>query len=63
VRIPLLLNGLFAPDQGYFPEYAGGRYDFGARTMIVSRGTGINERMPRIFDPPEVVVVDITGKE
>ncbi len=63
VRILLILNGLFAPDQGYFPRYAGGRYDFGSRTLIVSRGVGAGNNLPRIFDPPEVVVVDITGEE
>lgn len=63
VRFPLLVNGLFAPDQGYFPDYAGGRYDFGAQTLVVSRGSGVEAKLPRIFDPPEVVVVDITGKE
>ena len=24
VRLPLVLNGLFGPDQGWFPKYAGG---------------------------------------
>ena len=28
-RLPGLLNGLFAPDQGLFPTYAGGRYALG----------------------------------
>ena len=27
-RIPGLFNGLYAPGQGLFPRYAGGRYDF-----------------------------------
>ena len=31
VRIPLLVNGLFAPDQGWFPQYAGGLYEVGRR--------------------------------
>jgi len=62
VRIPLILNGLFAPNQGYFPKYAGGRYDFSNMTMIISRGLSIDKKTPRIFDPPEVVVVDIKGK-
>ncbi len=63
VRIPLILNGLFAPDQGYFPKYAGGRYDFDTRTLIVSRGAGAGNSLPRVFNPPEVVVVDIMGKK
>jgi len=62
VRIPFFVNGLFAPNQGWFPEYAGGRYDFGEQTMIVSRGCGVEARLPRVFNPPEVVVVDITGE-
>ncbi len=63
VRIPLFSNGLFAPSQGWFPKYPGGRYDFGSQTMIVSRGLSFNARVPRIFNPPEVVVVDIIGEQ
>lgn len=37
-RLPGLLNGLFAPDQGLFPTYAGGRYALGDTTLLVSRG-------------------------
>ena len=62
VRIPLILNGLFAPDQGFFPEYAGGVYENGGQTMIVSRGLSINPRVPRVFNPPEIVMVDIVGQ-
>ena len=38
-RIPGLLNGLYAPNQGLFPDHAGGRYfrDEG-QVQIVSRG-------------------------
>ena len=60
-RIPGVLNGLFAPDQGLFPPYAGGRYDEGNTTMIVSRGLAKESTfVPRIFNPPELVVVTIT---
>lgn len=63
-RIPLLINGLFAPNQGWFPQYAGGRYEFGDNTFIVSRGLSRESvRIPRIFNPPELVVIDITGYE
>ena len=38
-RLPGLINGLIAPNQGLFPRYAGGRYALdGDTTMIVSRG-------------------------
>ncbi|MCK8060476.1 MULTISPECIES: metallophosphoesterase [unclassified Fusibacter] len=61
VRIPFLINGLLSPNQGWFPEYAGGVYKVGELSHIVSRGLSINERLPRIFNPPELVVVDVSG--
>ena len=63
VRIPLLLNGLYAPGQGLFPRYAGGQYLVGDTQMIVSRGLSYYPRLPRIFNPPEVVVVDLQKGE
>lgn len=59
IRIPLILNGLYSPDQGWFPQYAGGMYNHGPVTQIVSRGVSFNPRLPRIFNPPELVVIDI----
>lgn len=59
-RIPGILNGLFAPDQGLFPKYAGGKYLFGDTTMIVSRGLARESTpVPRIFNRPELVVIDL----
>ena len=60
VRIPYLMNGLLAPDQGWFPQYAGGLYQHDDMTQIVSRGVSFNPRLPRIFNPPEIVVIDIS---
>lgn len=57
-RIPGIMNGFYAPNQGFFPEYAGGHYKLGKTTMIVSRGLS-KGRLPRIFNPPELVIVDI----
>jgi predicted MPP superfamily phosphohydrolase len=62
LRIPPVINGLFAPDQGFFPRYGGGRYDFdGGQTLIVSRGLSFHAYVPRVFNPPEVVVADISA--
>lgn len=62
-RIPYILNGLFAPDEGFFPKYAGGFYDFSNGQMIVSRGLAREStRVPRIFNRPELVVVDVKSK-
>ena len=57
-RIPFLLNGLYAPHQGLFPPYAGGRYSLDQTTLIVSRGLCKN-KLPRIFNPPEYIVLEI----
>lgn len=60
-RVPLVFNGLYAPDQGVFPEYAGGRYEQDGTTMIVSRGLARESTWaPRVFNRPELVIVDIT---
>ena len=56
VRIPGILNGLLAPNQGWFPQYAGGRYELGDTVMIVSRGLCRNF-LPRVFNRPELVIV------
>lgn len=58
VRIPGYINGLLAPHQGFFPRYAGGRYELGKTSLIVSRGLCLNH-LPRIYNPPELVIVDI----
>jgi len=59
-RIPFILNGLYAPNQGFFPKYAGGKYEHGSTTHIVSRGLSKNStRIPRIFNPPELVIVEL----
>lgn len=57
-RIPYVLNGLYAPNQGTFPKYAGGLYTLNQTTMIVSRGLCKN-KLPRLFNPPELVVIDL----
>ncbi|MDE6880859.1 MAG: metallophosphoesterase [Oscillospiraceae bacterium] len=59
-RLPGLVNGLYAPGQGFFPRYAGGLYAFGETSLVVSRGLAREStRVPRIFNPPEIAVVDI----
>lgn len=59
-RIPFILNGLFAPNQGLFPKYAGGRYDFKNTVFIVSRGLARESTfVPRIFNRPELVIIDV----
>jgi len=59
IIIPYFINGLYAPNQGLFPKYAGGIYIHGNKTHIISRGLSINPLLPRIFNPPELVVIII----
>ncbi len=59
-RIPGILNGLYAPDQGLFPPYAGGRYEQNGTVMIVSRGLARESTIvPRFYNRPELVIVDL----
>jgi predicted MPP superfamily phosphohydrolase len=59
-RIPGILNGLYAPDQGLFPAFAGGMYRRDGTVMIVSRGLAREStRVPRFYDRPELVIVDL----
>lgn len=62
VRIPFFSNGLYAPNQGWNPPYVGGYYQHENTEMIVSRGLSYNPTLPRVFNPPEIVVVELTGK-
>lgn len=59
-RVPGLINGLYAPHQGVFPQYAGGEFEFNQAKLIVSRGLE-NQKipiLPRFYNRPEVVIVD-----
>ena len=59
-RIPGLVNGVYAPNQGWFPKYAGGKYIVNNTTMIVSRGLAKEStRIPRFYNRPEVVLIDL----
>ncbi len=63
-RIPGILNGLYAPDQGLFPPCAGGRYEKDGTVMIVSRGLARESTLvPRFCNRPELVVIELTRNE
>ncbi len=58
VRIPGI-GGLVAPGQGMFPKFTAGVYEEGKTKMIVSRGLG-NSSVPfRIFNRPEIIIMDL----
>ena len=60
-RLPFV-GGLYAPTQGWFPEYDGGLYELNGTAMVVSRGLG-NSRFPfRVNNRPEIVVVELISE-
>ena len=60
-RIPIIGQGIFAPDQGIFPKYTAGVHKFERGVMVISRGLSLESppNIPRIFNRPELVVVDV----
>ncbi len=59
IRLPVI-NGLFSPNQGFFPKYAEGVITQGNTKMIVSRGLGNTSIAPlRLFNRPEVIIVTL----
>lgn len=53
VRVPGI-GGLYAPGQGWFPEYTSGLWTEKDTSMIICRGIGNSVELPRIFNPPEI---------
>lgn len=59
LRIPGLLPGLYAPNQGWFPRYTSGLYPAGDGRLLVSRGLA-RSTVPRLFNRPELVILHLT---
>lgn len=58
IRIPLI-GAVYAPDQGFFPDYAAGSYRIGKTELVVSRGLGTSIIPFRIFCDPELVLLTL----
>ena len=62
-RFPPFINALYAPGQGMFPKYAGGKYvlkNASRSVMIVSRGLSYQQpKVVRIFNNPELTLVRV----
>lgn len=57
------VGGIFAPDQGFFPQYDAGLFTSGNATMFVSRGLGNSSFPFRLGNPPELVVLELWADE
>lgn len=61
IRLPVI-GAIFAPNQGFFPEYTAGAYYEEDTCEIISRGLG-NSMIPlRLFNRPEIVVCRLKSK-
>jgi len=61
IRIPGI-GGLVSRAEGLFPKYDAGWFEFDSMTLLISRGLGGHGLVPRVFNPPELVVIDINGR-
>ena len=62
ICIPGLLDGLWAPNQGWFPEYTSGLYPLEEGQLAVSRGL-CKSAIPRLFNRPELGILLIVPEE
>lgn len=60
IRIPGV-GGLIGTDRRLFPDFDAGEYNNGRYTLIVSRGLGNSVPIPRVFNRPEIVFVELSS--
>ena len=53
-QIRIFGQGLFSPGQGFFPKHTSGTED---GRLVISRGLANRQKVPRLFNPPEIVYV------
>ncbi len=59
VKLPFA-GPVYSPEQGWFPEYAAGFYEFQNGHLAVTTGLGSSpEYMPRVFNRPEIMIIDL----
>lgn len=57
-QVPLL-GGVYAPEQGFFPEYDKGEYTFGKTKMFLSAGLEGYYIVPRLFNRVEILKITV----
>ena len=58
VRLPIV-GGIFSPDTFLFPKFSKGKYEVNGKSLIVSRGLGRGRRGFRLFNRPELAVIEL----
>lgn len=61
VRLPGV-GGVISPQAKFFPKYHAGVYQENDQYMVVSRGLGSHSIMPRLFNIPELVYIELNNK-
>lgn len=61
MRLPLL-GGVLSTSLRLFPKYDGGLFEIGSKKMIVSRGLGSHTVPVRVFNPAELVIIDLEAE-
>ena len=62
IRLPWL-GGVYAPMQGWFPEYDAGYFAPGRIQLVISAGLAGHGAIPRIFNRPEICVLHIAEEK
>jgi predicted MPP superfamily phosphohydrolase len=61
VRLPGI-GGIISPQAKFFPKYDSGKYEKEGRYMVVSRGLGSHSIMPRLFNVPDLISIELKGE-
>lgn len=59
VRIPFVKKGIVSPGIRLFPKYDGGLFRQDKSAMLLSRGLGMHTIPIRLFNPGELIMVDL----
>lgn len=62
-RIPFTHRGIYSPGQGLFPKYTEGVHTCGKTKMVISRGLGNSQFPIRLFNHPELVIINLIPKK
>ena len=61
-RLPFI-GAVYAPDQGFDPEYTEGMHKLGDTSMIISRGIGNSAFPLRLFNYPEIIKITLKSEK
>jgi len=63
VRIPFWGKGVLSPNIRFFPQYDGGLFLQDGSSMVVSRGLGMHTIPFRLFNPAELILLELEPQE